>query len=226
MSKRPRGRPPKGTHRGKSAVFSTRITPETRRKLEEAAKRSNRSLSDEIEERLSSSLMEDDEYKRKNIPTRDLCYLIEQMTAPINAPRRVDLGWKENRTWRNDKFLFLAFKAAISELLDRLAPVGEIDPQVPETLKYVARTSAGLSPEDAAQYETPEKYAHLTVQGFWHWFMTTERLHEEASEILNLDPRSHSINSRKFGSLSEFKEKNERVSCSKTKGFKALVRSH
>lgn len=191
MGKLPRGRPPKGTHRGKSAVFSTRITPETRRKLEESAKRYEKSLSDEIEERLSQSLIADDE-SRKDRPIRDLCYLIEKLTAPMTAVARADLGWKENRTWRNDKFLFLAFKAAISELLDRLAPGGEIDPDVPETLRLFARGTSGLSGEDAAQYDTPEKYAHLTVQAFWHWFMTTQRPDREGARLLDLPEDSPS----------------------------------
>lgn len=200
MGKLPRGRPPKGTHRGKSAVFSTRITPQTRRGLEEAAKRSQRSLSDEIETRLSESLTDGDEYK-KDRPTRDLYYLIEKMTGPMTVPARADLGWKESRTWRNDKFLFLAFKAAIAELLDRLAPAGEIDPDVPETLRLVARGTSGLSAEDAAQYDTPEKYAHLTVQAFWHWFMTTERLDVKGAALLNLPPESHSYQFPKIREL-------------------------
>lgn len=54
-STRPRGRPPKGDIKGKLAKFSTRITPELREALEIAAKRSNRSLSQEAELRLINS---------------------------------------------------------------------------------------------------------------------------------------------------------------------------
>ena len=188
------GRKPKGDFSGLASPLSIRMPEDMRKKLKAAASGSGKSTTQELLGRLSESLREPPNFFiREDLPTHDLCYLIEKMTRPMRAPARADLGWKQTRTWQNDKFLFLAFKAAISELLDRLAPAGEIDPDVPETLRLVARGTSGLSGEDAAQYDTPEKYAHLTVQGFWHWFMTTERPDVKAdAEILHLPPDSHS----------------------------------
>ena len=53
------GRPPKGPYRGKSTVFSTRITPELRSQLEQAAFASQRSLSQEVEHRLFRSFLDE-----------------------------------------------------------------------------------------------------------------------------------------------------------------------
>ena len=55
------GRKPKGEYSGKSAVFSTRIRPDTRDALWQAAKASGRTLSQEVEFRLRRSIDEDGE---------------------------------------------------------------------------------------------------------------------------------------------------------------------
>ena len=185
------GRKPKGDFSRLASPLSIRMPEKMRKKLKAAASASGKSTTQELLGRLSESLSDPPEL-REDLQTRHLCYLIEKMTRPMRAPARADLGWKQTRTWQNDKFLFLAFKAAISELLDRLAPAGEIDPDVPETLRLVARGTSGLRAEDAALYDTPEKYGHLTVQAFWHWFMTTKRLDEKAEEHFDLPIDHHS----------------------------------
>src|SRR2546423_3193307 len=55
-----KGPAPRGEYVGKSSVFSTRIRPDLRKKLEQAAKKSGRSLSQEIEHRLRRSFDEDE----------------------------------------------------------------------------------------------------------------------------------------------------------------------
>ena len=49
------GRPPKGDYPNRLATFSTRVTPELREALDEAARRGGRSLSQEVERRLRRS---------------------------------------------------------------------------------------------------------------------------------------------------------------------------
>lgn len=57
--KRP-GRPPRGSPGGKTSAFSTRITPELRKRLEQGRDASGHSLSDEIERRLWRTFEIDD----------------------------------------------------------------------------------------------------------------------------------------------------------------------
>lgn len=54
------GRPPRGPYSGKSSAISTRVTADLRKRLDRAAARSDRSLSQEIEHRLDHSFYEED----------------------------------------------------------------------------------------------------------------------------------------------------------------------
>src|SRR5438094_547490 len=103
------GRKPKGEFSGKSATFSTRITPNLRKALDAAAKKSGRSLSQEVEHRLADSI-----YGRSDDrATRAFCFLISELA------RAVGFGhW--DRNWHNDPRLREIFKLAIPMLLDRI----------------------------------------------------------------------------------------------------------
>jgi hypothetical protein len=82
-------------------------------------------------------------------PTRALCYLIERMTIYARGLRVSDTGNAEQGVygfnWRADPFDFAAFKAAVIQLLDRLAPEGAV----------------GSSPYPG--YSTPEDAARTLV---------------------------------------------------------------
>ena len=54
-----RGRPPKGDISGKASVFTTRIRPELRARLDAAEKAEGHSLSQHVERRLSDSFIEE-----------------------------------------------------------------------------------------------------------------------------------------------------------------------
>ena len=180
-----RGRPPNQEGQ-KSASITVRVTPQLRRALELAAEQNGCKLSEEVEHRLNYSLLDYDREDR-DAPTRDLCYLIEKLTIGMQAPARIDLGWKEARTWQNDRYLFEAFKAAISGLVDRLAsPPKGIDPATIETLLRFAAGTRGLGKGEAAFFKTPKGFARLTVQGFWHWFMTTRAPSDVHGHLLRL----------------------------------------
>lgn len=63
MSKKSHGKPgpkPRGPYEGKRETITTRITPSTRRKLDQAAEATDRSLSQEIEFRLERSFDRED----------------------------------------------------------------------------------------------------------------------------------------------------------------------
>ena len=112
------GRKPKGEFKGKSSVFSTRITPTTRAALEREAQRSGRSLSQEVERRLEWSLGPP---KQTDSYLRALLFLMEQVTKTFGP------GWNAN-AWKRQ-----AFRAAAIALLDRLIPAS--DEKIPEDVR-------------------------------------------------------------------------------------------
>ena len=147
------GRKPQGDISGKSAVFTTRITPETRRMLEMAAKANGRSLSQEVEMRLTGSFDakgEQDKYLRA------VLYLISQVARCLPAG---DMP-------QTSKFHFLAFKAAVASLLDRLAATrpgpATLDPSMEEFLEPPLRT--------------PEAMGAMAATMVWQQIRGTKRL--------------------------------------------------
>jgi TraY domain len=143
MAKRKRapggGRKPKGEIAGKAAWLSTRITPELRRQLDDAAEKSGRSLSQEVERRLRDSFWS----KREQDPfLRALFFLFGQIAK--------GMPFWPRREVRSDAFAFQAFKVAVTTLLDWLAPPGEITTPEwseiiwPEDFKEPARSPEGL----------------------------------------------------------------------------------
>lgn len=86
MSKRPHGKPgpkPRGPYEGKRETLTTRITPSTRRKLDQAAEAADRSLSQEIELRLERSFDREDSLggHRTAALLRKLAHLAEASTG-------------------------------------------------------------------------------------------------------------------------------------------------
>lgn len=107
------GRKPKGEIKGQAAWLSTRLAPDTRAKLEEAAKASGRSLSQEVGMRLRQSFgiqAEDDPY------LRGLFYYFGQIAARLSAD------------WRSDPYERQVFKWAITQALNRFVPEEEVVP--------------------------------------------------------------------------------------------------
>jgi hypothetical protein len=75
------GRKPQGRITGKSAAFTTRITPETRKALEDACG-PGKSLSQVAEEMLRAGLMA---RERADDPARAICYLIAELAKCCGA---------------------------------------------------------------------------------------------------------------------------------------------
>ena len=100
-----------GKEIARTAVFSTRIQPDTRARLERAAKENGRSLSQELEHRLRRSFIEDDKLidlygSRSNAGIRELLGVVirDQCTSWL---RKTADGWvpdvhKDPEEWLRD----------------------------------------------------------------------------------------------------------------------------
>ena len=110
------GRKPKGEFAGLESPLSIRMPAEMRARLAASARRSNRSLSQEVLARLNRSLNKDID-KSVDPAMRAICFLISSLAYSIhwNMPN-----------WRSDPFMFKAIKIGIGKLLDALEPSGEI----------------------------------------------------------------------------------------------------
>lgn len=121
MERARRGRPIKAGATGKSAVFSTRITPELRAALERAAKESGGSLSDEIETRLRRSFQLEDDVRRIFAAFGgDQNYAVLRLFAEVM--RRLDTA--TGRRWTEDRWTFDQLEQAIGYLLREWRPDG------------------------------------------------------------------------------------------------------
>jgi hypothetical protein len=105
------GRKPRGEFKGKTAMLTTRITPETRGWLESAARKSGKSLSQEAEYRLRQSL-------RKNRDRRgDVLALGEAIAMLLECIERATKAH-----WQDDAFTCRAFQHGIEFLMSHIGP--------------------------------------------------------------------------------------------------------
>jgi hypothetical protein len=114
MGKGPR---PKGEYAGKSSVFSTRIRPILRKSLEKAAKTSGRSLSQEVEHRLSRSFVEDDRIADA-FGDRRTYRLMRLMSDAI----QLSLDEESEQGWLDDPFRFRVALAAMRNVVEAIEP--------------------------------------------------------------------------------------------------------
>lgn len=152
------GRKPKGDITGKSAVFSTRIRPETRAALERAARESGRSLSQEIEKRLEYGLVD----SREEPPElQALCHALSHIAKRVAG--------LERNTWRSDPFRARAFRVAVDRLLERLSPEGK--PTTPADLKAFYELMPG---NHSKMIETPEAFADSVIRSVWEQLLSED----------------------------------------------------
>jgi hypothetical protein len=112
------GRKPKGEFANLASPFSLRMPPNLRKQLEQAVKRSGRSVSQEILRRVSNSL-DRERNERWKPETRALCFLVARLEQVMS--NEVD------GHWRNNPYFHQAFKEAFNVLFDKMRPVGEIE---------------------------------------------------------------------------------------------------
>jgi hypothetical protein len=139
------GRRPQGEFAGKSVTFATRLTPITRRALEQAAKASGRSLSQEAESRLSLSLQ-----KPQGKPhNRALAFAVATLANRIEE--------ETGRSWREDPFTGTALRYAVEMLLTLSSPEFVPDPEIPPA---VQRAAAKMPPDFSERYLKPAGFGH------------------------------------------------------------------
>src|SRR5262244_1528635 len=119
-----RGRPARGEFFEKRSNLSTRITSELRKRLDEAAQDSGRSLSQEIEMRLVRSFDEQDNLTVKNFGRQPYTYSIFRISAEIVK----DVEAWTGGYWLKDRFTFDIATDAMSALFESFEPEGSREP--------------------------------------------------------------------------------------------------
>jgi hypothetical protein len=105
------GRKPQGEFSNKRALLATRVTLETRKSLDAAARKSGRSLSQEVEYRLRDSLKGSDRASRYP-ETAALAYLVTRLAETISLISK--------RRWYRNRWCIETLKFAVTKLLDQV----------------------------------------------------------------------------------------------------------
>ncbi|MER9840158.1 hypothetical protein NKJ59_02710 [Mesorhizobium australicum] len=113
------GRKPQGEFTGKSAAFSTRITPDLREALEKEAATTGKSMSQIVERRLRESF-------DKPRMQRELSDKRVKAFALMSARLASSIETATGKKWNEDRFTGEALKIAIATVMSRIAPEGEI----------------------------------------------------------------------------------------------------
>jgi len=140
------GSKPRGEFPGKSAAFTTRIQPETRRALNAYAKAHAPSVSVAAERLLKAALQKPSGQPRN----RALAHAVELLAQQIEGETK--------KSWRDDAFTAQALLQGISYLLGHFAPAYKKNVPVPRAIKDAA---AKMSPVHAKHFCSPEGFAHL-----------------------------------------------------------------
>lgn len=129
------GRPPLPSAEGKRFALGLRVTAERRRALEEAAARSGRSISQEIELRLEQSFQDE-----SALGGREMLGLFRMMAgvAAVIEERRNGKRWSED--WET----FLAVRKAWHAMINSVCP--ELSPEWIERLRTLQASDPGPSP--------------------------------------------------------------------------------
>jgi hypothetical protein len=140
------GRPRKAETDKKGATFTTRISPETRRALEEAAKKHNHSVSKEAEVALRHYLKKP-EGAHRNLA---LAHVIGLLAEGIEL--------QTGKSWRTDVFTSMALRCAIEAILFNFAPGIEESPVIPDA---VEKRAAKMPEEFAERCRKPAGFGYM-----------------------------------------------------------------
>jgi len=166
------GRKPSGEFKGKSAMLTTRITPETRAAMERAAQKSGRSLSQEVERRLNDSVR----YERNR---RSDVRTLAELVAIIAEKVEIATG----KNWLQDAFTGEALRHGIEVLVRHFAPHGAqvIPPNVEEA---AARVLAEASEKDRSPSRVGEIEALKVITIIEHFGGRNTRTMVMSEELL------------------------------------------
>ena len=166
------GRKPRGEFQGKSAVLTTRITPETRAALERAAaKGKNRSLSQVAEKALSVylSMLEASPERGDHINALgEAVKLVAQYIERATGQR-----------WNDDAFSGEAVRQGCGTLIAHFAPRGM--PVTPRLIKEAAKLSQ-LSARTVSEFRDRVRSAKVSVP-------TTRKVLATAHRVKVIGPR-------------------------------------
>jgi hypothetical protein len=112
------GKAPGGEFPDKSAVLSTRITPELRQALDAAAKASGRTLSQEIEVRLRYAFAE---HPKIDPQTSGVLEILGLLMTQLRNPKAKD---PQTARWFSDRYVFHQAVAAAVTVLNMFRPKG------------------------------------------------------------------------------------------------------
>lgn len=124
-----RGPSPRGEYEGRTAVFSTRITPETKQMLVKKSRESGRSLSQEIEHRLRRSL--DEEKTIISIFGDRRNYAIMRLLSSVLLADQ-HLAAKGKVSWLDDPDAFNNAVNKVVAVLELFRPAGPAGAQYPD----------------------------------------------------------------------------------------------
>ena len=130
---RHRGRP---VSVGRAAVFSMRLRPDLRQKLDEAAEAEGTSLTDQIERRLAQSFEDGAQATQDRAVLRVLAEIMRRLDAATG------------RRWADDPWLFAQFQHAVAYALDQWCPDGvptkptALPRRTPEDIDQLGRYTA------------------------------------------------------------------------------------
>jgi hypothetical protein len=164
---------PRFAKTGKTEFFSTRITPKTRDLLEAEAHRRRESVSSVAEDLLQLGL-EEMAAIRNPQPLKALLFLVEMLRIPDYYGDHLD----DSYSWQSNPYMFVAFRAAVTSLLDVLRPRGEIITPPPGPL---------ISDDELGELQvtfpdSPDEYGRLCA----HDLLSRARSHGQA-----ISSRSH-----------------------------------
>ena len=121
-----RGPQPKGEYGRKiarTAVLSTRLQPDTRARLVQAAKASGRSMSQELEHRLHRTFIDDDKAV-EFYGSQQTAAVVKLIGATIQSTAARD-SMKRKHDWLNEQWLFDDVMTAIEYVLLLFRPEGD-----------------------------------------------------------------------------------------------------
>jgi uncharacterized protein (DUF1778 family) len=156
------GRKPRGEFAGKSATITTRIMPDTRVGLDQAARASKRSLSQEIERRLRESLSSDVQRADHIRALGELVKLTAESIERITGT-----------SWLTDPFTAEAIRHAIDQVLAHFAPPQSAKGKIPTRIEQMA---SAMPTEIAEAYRRPVALAVMQATGLTAWVDSAHRV--------------------------------------------------
>jgi hypothetical protein len=117
-------------------MLATRVTLETRKSLDAAARKSGRSLSQEVERRLRDSLKVSDKADRQP-ESAALAYVVTRLAETISAVSK--------RPWHRNRWCIETLKFAVTKLLDQVpAPDSDQPAHLDNFTPEILGTAVGL----------------------------------------------------------------------------------